>query len=257
MSEQQFSEHDSIDKVIRQLGDIVDDCRRKSSRLGYFAALYRIVTLKVRDGIIAGDFEDNDRMEKLDVLFANRYIEAYEQYHSGSAPLTRSWLSAFQAAEKWRLLIIQHLLLGINAHINLDLGIAAALTSPGDKIDELKNDFDKINDILSGLLDIVQDRINSVSRGFALLDRIGGRTDEAIMNFSIQKAREEAWKFATELADLPPQEQQNLITKKDQEIRNLAELVQSPGWFVNLIAFFIRLFESGNVLKVIDVLFKP
>ena len=45
--------------------------------------------------------------------------------------------------------ILQHLLLGINAHINLDLGIAAVETSPGNQLAPLKNDFDMINKLLA------------------------------------------------------------------------------------------------------------
>jgi hypothetical protein len=41
--------------------------------------------------------------------------------------------------------------MGINTHINLDLAIAAALTSPGTAIYSLEKDFNKINDVISSL----------------------------------------------------------------------------------------------------------
>ena len=47
---------------------------------------------------------------------------------------------------------MQHLLMGMNAHINLDLGIAASEVAGGNSIHDLKSDFMKVNDILAGLL---------------------------------------------------------------------------------------------------------
>ena len=44
----------TIGEVLEQLDEIVDLARRKKSRLGYFAALYRNVTIKVNEGILAG-----------------------------------------------------------------------------------------------------------------------------------------------------------------------------------------------------------
>lgn len=44
---------------------------------GYFAALYRKVTSRAKQGIADNEFEDGSRMEKLDVIFANPYINAY------------------------------------------------------------------------------------------------------------------------------------------------------------------------------------
>mgnify|MGYP001070305221 FL=1 len=115
----------SITEVIVQLTEIVEKSRRENSQLGYFAALYRKVTIRIRDGIAKREFDDNERMERLDVIFANRYIDAYNAFKSNQTP-TQSWSIAFIASQNTNLLILQHLLLGINAHINLDLGIAAA-----------------------------------------------------------------------------------------------------------------------------------
>src|SRR6202008_4811607 len=94
-------------------------------RAGYFAALYYKVTSRVRDGIHNGEFEDGARMEKLDVLFASRYLDAYTKWRNGQQP-SLSWQTAFESTKRSSVLVLQHLLLGMNAHINLDLGIAAA-----------------------------------------------------------------------------------------------------------------------------------
>ncbi len=108
----------------RALDAIIDWAWTKKSRLGYFAALHRRVTQAVKDGIAKGQFDNGSLMERLDVNFAGRYLTAFEQMRSGSQP-TLSWQIALRAASWWRPLVVEHLLAGINAHINLDLGVAA------------------------------------------------------------------------------------------------------------------------------------
>ena len=75
----------SIDEVIDRLDGIVRESARIGSRSGYFAALYNRVTMAVRDGVRAGAFDDNARMERLDVIFANRYLEAWDAWQAGEA----------------------------------------------------------------------------------------------------------------------------------------------------------------------------
>ena len=194
----------TIDEVVERLDALIEWARREHSRVGYFAAMYRGVTLRVHEGIIAGRFEDGELMERLDVAFANRYLEAVAQYRRGEAT-TQAWNVAFAAATSWRPIVLQHLLLGINAHINLDLGIAAAQTSPGTQLASLRRDFDSINNILWTMLDDVQDKLTLVSPLMSWLDSAGGRSDEVVMNFSIKRAREAAWRVAERLAPLGPE----------------------------------------------------
>ena len=73
----------TIDEVIEHLDDVIALARSEKSRLGYFAVLYRNVTIKVKEGILAGSFEDGARMERLDVAFANRYLDALKRYRQG------------------------------------------------------------------------------------------------------------------------------------------------------------------------------
>src|SRR4051812_36613284 len=108
----------TINQVIDALEAIITESIQINSRAGYFAALYYKVTASVRDGIAKGQFENGPRMEKFDVLFANRYLDAYASWKS-KHPLTNSWRVAFEVTEKSSALVLQQLLLGMNAHINL------------------------------------------------------------------------------------------------------------------------------------------
>ena len=243
----------TIDEVIQQLDDIIDRAYRQKSRLGYFAALYRKVTLKVKEEIDGGFFEDGERMERLDVIFANRYLDAFEQYQSNEEP-TRSWQLTFETLKHWWPIVLQHLLLGMNAHINLDLGIAAAKTSPGDAIIDLKEDFKKINEILASLVDEVERKLARIWPILKLLDRIGGRTDEALINFSIERARDHAWKVAQDLAPLEQIDQMSKIANLDNEIVMLGRTIRHPGLIAGTTTKVIRLGERGTIPQIIDIL---
>lgn len=244
----------SIDEVIEQLDEIVDLARRQMSRLGYFAALYRNVTSEVKEGILAGKFEDAARMERLDVAFASRYLDALERYNRGEH-ISRCWRTSFSAAREWHPIVLQHLLLGVNAHINLDLGVAAAQTSPGTQLAGLRRDFDSINDVLWAMLDDVQDKLRQVSPLMGWLDLAGGSGDEEIMNFSIKRARDAAWRVAERLAPLGPEAMQKEIDVLDRWVDVLAGVIENPPENTTRLArFVVRISESRDVGKVIDVL---
>jgi len=244
---------ETIDQVLHALDEIIDWSWQHKSRLGYFPALYRRVTQAVKEGIDQGKFQNGPLMERLDITFANRYLHAFEQFRSGALP-TMSWLLAFQSASAWYPLIVQQLLIGINAHINLDLGVAAATVAPGDQLPGLKTDFDQINAVLSGEVGTVEKEMAAVSPLIGLLERFSLRTDAVIINFSIEVARDLAWSEATRLATTPPEQLPAAIHDLDLRTKLFGELVISPPLLIKLKLLPIRLFESSNVRRVIDVL---
>jgi len=243
----------TVDEVIEMLQQIIDDCTAKDRKLAYFPILYQKVTIAVKEGIERKEFEDNDRMERLDVVFANRYLKAYSQYQSGEQG-SECWKVAFEASDAFWPIILQQLLLGINAHINLDLGIAAAEIAPGNQIEELKGDFYKINEILSSMVEGVQVDIGKLSPIIGILDFLAGKIDERIVDFSIEVARDGAWDFANEYALLNTNEKASLKQKRDQSITWLANDVRNPGILLGSIVKVIRLTEWASVKKVIKVL---
>lgn len=243
----------TFDDVLAALDAVIAAALAKQSRLGFFAVLYREVTAQVKAGIAANRFEDGARMERLDVLFANRYLEAYENFQNGRRA-SACWEAAFNAAPAWRPLILQHLLLGINAHINLDLGVAAAQTAPGAALPALQRDFNEINKILAGLLDEVQAKLGRLSPWLKWLDYVAGRVDEALFNFSLKVARQAAWKVAERFAVLPQEEWPREIAALDAKIARLAQRVLSPGWLMSSVAFFIRWREEDDAARVLRVL---
>jgi len=244
----------SIEEVIEALTVIINRATADGSRLGYFPALYRRVTREVKRGIERGRFMDGPRMERLDVAFANRYLAAYEGWRAGQY-VSNCWMMAFGAAGRTDRAIIQHLLLGMNAHINLDLAVAAAEIAPGNAISSLQTDFQQINKILSEQISDVQDAIASVAPLMWILDVVGGQDEERLVEFSLTKARDAAWMQALVLAGLEGVERDDAIRMADSGVSLIgAGVLDPPGFIVRTVVGFIVRSETREVTRIIDAL---
>jgi hypothetical protein len=220
---------ETIDAAIAAMDAEVDRCIDCGDAGGYFTVVYRAVTERVRDGIIAGEFADCEQMERFDVVFARRYLDARARWYSGSGEIPQSWRLAFETARDGRCLVTQHLLLGINAHINLDLGVAAAAAAaPGD-VEALRDDFETINDVLAELVDRMQASLATVSPWTRFVDIAGLRFDEAVVTFSLRRARADAWDFATSLSRVDADQRLVLEAARDAEVAALGARIARPG----------------------------
>ena len=245
----------TIDEVISFLDQIIEENKLIPSTMGYFAALYHKVTCKVKAGIENDFFDDNPRMEKLDVIFANRYLQAYTEFKNGAKPTT-SWQIAFDKADSYWLIVLQHLLLGMNAHINLDLGIAAAEVMKGKNIENLHDDFNKINEILSELVHDVQLELSLIWRFLAKIIKKTEKFSLILTDFSMKLARDGAWKYATLLANSPETDWSQLIQERDKKVTKKANIVVDPGFLIRLLFKIIRLEETGTIKTRIEILEK-
>ncbi|KAI3633060.1 hypothetical protein MIR68_009135 [Amoeboaphelidium protococcarum] len=97
----------------------------------YFSQLYVAITnnaLKALDGTLPQkgiSFKNETWVRMLIGNFADYYRHAlYDQESGNIVKVPRSWRAAFQYAQTDHLSIIQHLLLGVNAHINHDLAFS-------------------------------------------------------------------------------------------------------------------------------------
>lgn len=252
-----MSEITTIDEVLDELDDIIGTTVDEENPLAIFAFVYRRTTAKIAEGIEKGKFEDSQRMERFDIDFAKKYIRAFWGYwHDKPVPFV--WKIAFDAAvnpDDREPVILQHLLLGMNAHINLDLGIAAAETVPDGQIQPLKNDFMMVNTLLEELINEMQERISRASPLLFLIDWVGKQSDEAVVNFSIRRARDFAWNSAVTLSHAEEDEKEHIIREMDQHIAKVAKKVLDPPRFLlPKVLNLIRMFEEKDIRLVIDKL---
>ncbi len=245
---------DDFESTITAFETVCADARRRQCRSGYFAAMYAKVTTTVRDQALAGRFADPGRMEHFVAAFAGRYLDAHAAWRAGlSTPA--SWAAAFGAVGHWRPIVLQHLLLGMNAHINLDLGIVAAeLGGDGPGLVELRSDFEAINDVLASLVDADQSVVNRVSPWFGIIDRLGGEADEMTIRFSLRRARAASWELAERLVAVPAEQRRAEIDRVDTVVAGFAGHVLRPGGRLAAPLLLVRLRERRPIPEVIDLL---
>jgi Family of unknown function (DUF5995) len=244
----------TIDEVLSELDQIIDVSVAENNSMAIFAYVYRRTTAEIKKNVLAGVFEDNERMSRFDVRFANYYIEAWHNYRSNK-PVSASWKVAFDAS-KDPLCIVQHIMLGMNAHINLDLGVTAATEAEHTSLVDLKTDFMRVNTILFALTDELQSNLGKASKLLFLASWLGRRNDEMLINFSIKKARDFSWVTANRIWNAHgSHEKESVRLSTDKAVARIgAELHKPKGWFLRSTISLIRRFEEKNVATIIDIM---
>ncbi len=243
----------TIEEVIQKLDEIITWSIQNKSTMGYFACTYRTTTIAVLEGVKKKKFEDGPRMVAMDVAFANRYFQALENYQNGRK-CTNAWFTTFEAGKNDQLLIIQHILLGMNAHINLDLGIAAAEIMPARKIAPLKKDFGVINEIIASINQKVQDSLSKICYSIDLIDKISNNKDNIVLDFAISKARETSWATAYILSNSSNFFRPSIINLVDNAATSIGKnIIVSPKTPKQILQK-LKECESADVVKNIEIL---
>jgi uncharacterized protein DUF5995 len=142
----------------------------------------------------------------------------------------------------------------MNAHINLDLGVAAAQVAGPGALDAVRVDFDAINDVLAELVDGCQAALGKVSPWLDLVDRIGGHSDETLIRFSLVAARRQAWSVATRLSDVAESERPGAIADVDAATAGIGHRVRHPGLAASALLMLVRLRERARPAEVMRLL---
>lgn len=241
----------TINEVLNQLDTIISNSIANNDARGIFAYVYRRTTAEIKVAIDAGEFEDNEGLHQFDVAFANYYLEAYAQYEAQDE-CSLCWKESFEGCLE-QLTIVQQILLGMNAHINLDLGLTAAVLSQGKDIQLMRSDFEKVNDILERIVNDLQSRLSRVSPLFFVVDWLGQSSDEKLIDFSMRQARGQAWRLAVLLHDEQSGTFENKRATADKAFALFAQKLRKPNLkLLRWVLGFISRFEEKNVGKVIE-----
>ncbi len=189
---------------------------------GYFAAMYARVTDRVQVAITDGRFGDGERMAR----FARTFADWYLGPRDGTRPPSDCWKAADDVAGDHSLLIVQHLLLGINAHVNHDLPqVVVELASDEATLDGLRPDFEAINDIL---VETQPDILRDLGRMSGWTQLVASRGGGRAFNFSLDRARCQAWQSAQRLHQLDDVARGRDVVELDRLVSVLAHLVTRP-----------------------------
>lgn len=230
------------------LAALCDVARRATDAAGYFPAMYARVTANVGERMARGEFDDDTRMERFVDAFAQRYL------HSLATPGPRCWAVAAEAAPEAKMLVVQHLLLGINAHVNFDLPqTVVALAGPG-ALEPLRADFDAVNRVLAETYDELLGDLDRVTRWTGRAAAHGGGR---LFRFSLTAARDQAWRTAERLWAEAPEGREAVVEELDGVVTALAGLVRRPAVPLRWLVPVARLLETRDPAVVTRRLLGP
>ena len=227
-----------LDGVVDEMQQRLDAVPAASSRQ-HFLGTYLRTTMAIGRAIDDGIFEDPGWVERLDVVFADLYLDPYHAHLAG-APVPRPWRLAFEAPPD--LQPLRHALLGINAHINFDLPQALLRVIPvadfdnPELIDRRRRDHERIDDVLSSRVAAEDDQLGPGT----LLDRLLTPLNRLSSRRFLKEARRKVWHNTYELhrarVASPPTCSARLAELEVLSAAKVAELLE-PGHVLLRLAF--------------------
>jgi hypothetical protein len=196
----------TIDQVIERMRAIDAELSPRDG-VACFNRLYLRVTENIQAAVAGGQFKSSAFLERLDVVFAGFYLDAYRASRRAGGRVPRAWAPLFEARRRRTVAPIQFALAGMNAHINHDLVLAIVDTCTRNKM-KVSRDTPFHRDYLAvnKLLAKVEERIKRefLTGDLAVADEALGRLDDVLAMWSVEAARDAAWNHAEALSNLPP-----------------------------------------------------
>jgi hypothetical protein len=160
-----------------------------------FNELYLAVTHAVAEEAKADSYENPAFVSRLDVVFADLYFAAVED-DAGGREIPKAWAPLFEKRHAPGIAPLQFAIAGMNAHINHDLAVALVNTC-----DEMGLELDaktpQHRDYLAvnGTLERVETEIKArfATGAIADVDKAMGTLDDVLANWSVARARDNAW----------------------------------------------------------------
>jgi hypothetical protein len=202
---------DQLEATLGRLDSRVEELRRSGDDRRVFLAVYATMTRAIHRGVADGRFVDPGWTADLTTRFAQLYFDADDAWADGDGRCPGAWRAAFAASGTPRVSVVEHALLGINAHIVFDLPVAVAATmnATGDvtggrlRADTLvrrRHDYEVVNHILAETIRDAQAVLAGESRASAWLDALTLRLDEYVAELLLRASRTQGWHNALALA---------------------------------------------------------
>src|SRR4051795_518683 len=163
----------------------------------FFLGTYLRTTRAVGEAMEAGLFEDPAWVADWDVDFAGLYLDALDHHRKDPAAPPKTWRRAFGADPG--LPPEAHVLLGMNAHINVDLPQALiAVIPPEDFTDAAicarrRRDHQRIDAILAARVAAEDAELQQVGGRRTALDRVLAPANRSASRVFLRESRRKVW----------------------------------------------------------------
>jgi hypothetical protein len=247
--------YQTLDDVISGLANLEARFKQQGDRRAIFATLYGVISTAARENVGQHLFEDNEWVGRYAVTFANFYRLALERYEAGQmSDVPKAWRLCFDFAREGDGLVLQDLLLGVNAHVNNDLPLALNAVSIDPDRASRHRDHTAVNRVFGRVLELAAEAVATLyAPGLETADDFGGQLDELASLFSIEVARESAWEAAVALANARSEAERRLTTTLvSARAAVVARLLRAPSLSPTFIAACRGLEQQPNWVAVVS-----
>ncbi len=224
----------ALDPLLERMQALVDDWKAASDNRAIFLSCYLMMTQNMLEAIRRQDFHDPAWVGVLLQRFAEYYFLALEAYERDADQAPPVWQVAHNAAIQKQGLVLQELLLGVNAHINYDLVLTLVdLLQPEweSLTDERRSqryaDHCHVNEVIGATIDAVQDQVVEPAMPVMdMIDRLLGPLDEKMISRLLSDWREQVWQNAIHLLQTQDAEQRSdYVRQVEAEALRLGRLI--------------------------------
>ena len=221
---------------------LVRQWQAQADKRSIILGCYLMMTRNILAATEQGEFNDPGWVVYLARRFAAYYFSALDAYDSPTlaAPVPAVWKIAHDTAKNAKLLALQKLLLGVNAHINYDLvfSLEDMLLPEWGWLSETQRagryaDHCHVNQVIGRTVDAVQDQIlEPEMAGLNLVDIMFGRLDEAVIAGLLSRWRENVWQNTVNLLETKQvDERKRLIQHVESHALHQAKLITLENWW--------------------------
>ena len=216
-----------LTELIARMDGISLELRATNDPRRWFHDTYLRTTRAVSDEIDAGGFLNGPWVARWDVVFAQLYLDAHDQWQS-TGRTVGPWQYAFDATTREPdAPALRHVLLGMNAHINYDLAQSlVAVISPGEfddaeVIERRSQDHEHIDTVLLRRVAAEDDELRA-SGPRAWIDRALAPLNRAATRRFLRESRRKVWHNAR-LLDAARRESSDSYESRRKELEDLSQ----------------------------------
>jgi hypothetical protein len=202
---------EELQVLLERMETRIAELREAGDDRRIFLSVYATMTGAIHLGVRDGRFMDPAWTAELTARFAGLYFDAEQAWEQAPSRCPKAWRAAFAAAGQPRISVIEHALLGINAHIVYDLpfAVSGTMRSVGDVVDgrlqgdtlaRRRHDYEVVNHILAETILDAQAVLAAESGFSRVLDRVALRFDEYAAEALLRASRTQGWHNALALA---------------------------------------------------------
>lgn len=204
--------------VTERMAVLIQGWEADADRRAIFLNCYLLMTRNMLTAVDAGAFHDGRWVNALLHRFADYYFDALSVYDVDRERAPAVWKQTHDLAGRDEIQVVQHLLLGVNAHINYDLVLTLVemLEPEWERLTPRQRaaryaDHCRVNDIIGATIDAVQDDvIEPAAPQMDVVDKLLGPLDEWLISRLVTRWRQEVWEHAAAMLARPAQRREEM-----------------------------------------------